>query len=100
MLVFKVTAESPSAAKAIAMSGEVEDAYQEARPVSADDLPNTDNWIVEEVSDWFVKELRLEQDQSSGLWVVKKGKWRVGQYAFSDKKKAEEYLKQLEKGKK
>jgi len=44
-----------------------------------------------------VKELRLEQDQSSGLWIIKKGKWRVGQYVFSDKKKAENHLQELKK---
>jgi hypothetical protein len=47
-----------------------------------------------------VKELRVELDSNTGVWVVKKGKWRVGQSFFKDKKKAEDYLKQLQKEKK
>jgi len=47
-----------------------------------------------------VKQLRLEFCESLKCWVVKNGKWRVGNNVFKDKNKAEKFLKELERNKK
>ena len=47
-----------------------------------------------------MKEIKVELDEALGLWVVKKGKWRVGNKVFRDKKQAENFKKEIEKGKK